>query len=74
MIVSALIKTLANLILGSMIFDRVMAAVKRWADEKISGAEKKAGVLNELEIIGLELLEWEANLAIELAVAYLKKV
>ena len=68
------IQALASLVLGSDVFTRVLGAVERWADKEISGEEKKEGVLAELEIIGLNLLKKEANLAVELAVAYLQKV
>ena len=71
-ITAQLIHALAGLILGSDIFTRVLAVVERWEEKTISGLEKKTGVLAELEIIGLKLLEWEANLAVELAVAFVK--
>ena len=61
-----------KLILGSDIFNRVQSAVIRWADKKIAGAEKRKGVLDELEVIGLKASEWVLRLSIELAVAKLK--
>jgi len=67
------INMLASLILGSDVFTRVLGVVQRWADKEISSAEKRAGVLNEIEIIGLELSKSLANLAIELAVTYTKR-
>jgi hypothetical protein len=67
------IQAFANLILSSDVFARILATVERWADKEIDDASKRAGVLAELEIIGLQLLQWEANLGVELAVAYLKK-
>jgi len=67
------INMLASLVLGSDVFTRVLGVVQRWADKEISSAEKRAGVLNEIEIIGLELSKSLANLAIELAVTYTKK-
>ena len=73
LIVTETISLLANLLLGSDVFTRILGSVERWADKEISGAQKKAGVLAELEVIGLQLLEWEANLGIELAVAFLNK-
>lgn len=71
-IIAQSIHVLAGLILGSDVFTRVLGAVERWEENQIVGLEKKQGVLAELKIIGLELLEWETNLAIELAVAFLK--
>lgn len=67
------IQTLASLILGSDVFTRILAVVQRWTEQEASNAEKRSGVLAEFEIIGLKLLESEANLGIELAVAFLKR-
>jgi len=72
-LITFLIEQLAGFILGSDIFERIVATVLRWADKEISGAEKRKGVLDELEIIGLELTESLANFGVELAVQYLKK-
>jgi len=71
-IVLFLLKQVVDLILGSDVFERVLAAVERWADKEISGLEKKQGVLGELEIIGLKLTKSGANFAVEAAVQYLK--
>jgi hypothetical protein len=68
------IKILASLLLGSGVFDRVIAVVKDWSDKQIDGAKKREGVLNQLEVIGLGLSASLTNLAVELAVQYLKKV
>jgi len=67
------IQLLAGLVLGSGTLDRIAAVVERWADQELTGAEKRAGVLAELEVIGLKLTESLTNLGIELAVTYLKK-
>ena len=71
-IVLFLLKQVVDLILGSDVFERVLAAVERWADKEIDGLEKKQGVLAELEIIGLNLTKSGANFAVEAAVQYLK--
>ena len=68
------IDILAGLILGSDVFARILGTVERWAEMEISSAEKRNGVLNELEIIGLKLTESVARFGIELAVQYLKRV
>ena len=67
-----LLKQCIDIILGSGVFDRVLGSVKRWAEQEISGIEKKQGVLSEIEIIGLKLTESAANFAVEAAVQYLK--
>lgn len=73
-IIAQSISLLANLILGSDTFVRVIAAVKRWEEKELANAEKRHGVIKELEIIGLKLTDSLANLAVELAVSYLKYV
>lgn len=72
-IVQAAITLLANLLFGIGAFDRIVGAVERWADKEISGVEKREGVLDELQVIGLQLSKSFANLAVELAVAYVKQ-
>lgn len=64
------VKFLAELILGSDVFNRVLGVVQRWDAKEISGLEKKSGVLKEFELLGLNLTGAFANLAVELAVAY----
>ena len=71
-IITQAIHVLAGLILSSNVFTRILAVVERWADKEISDLEKHDSVLNEIKIIGLNVAKWEANLGIELAVAYLK--
>jgi hypothetical protein len=66
------IQFLANLILGSDTFTRIIGVIQRWDAKEISNAEKRGGVLAEFEIIGLHLAESLANLGLELAVSYLK--
>jgi len=71
-VVLFLLKQVVDLLLGSDVFERVLATVERWSDKQISGLEKKQGVLAELEIIGLNLTKSGANFAVEAAVQYLK--
>jgi hypothetical protein len=66
------IQVLASLILGSEVFTRILGTVERWAEKKITGAEKRKGVLDELEVIGLKLTESLARFGVELAVQFLK--
>jgi hypothetical protein len=73
-VIAFLISQLAGAILGGDVFTRILGTVERWAEEEISGAEKRHGVLAELEVIGLKLTESAARFGIELAVQYLKKV
>jgi hypothetical protein len=62
---------LAGLLFTADTFTRIEAAVVRWEEKAISGAEKQAGVKAELEVIGIKLSASMVNLAIELAVAEL---
>ena len=67
-LITLAIQTLIKLLIGSDVFTRIEAAVVRWADKKIAGAEKRQGVLDELEVIGLKVSKSVTNLAVELAV------
>ena len=68
------IKVFANVILGSGVLDRVVPWVKKWAEKEVTNLQKKEGVIKDLEIIGLGLSTSLTNLAIELAVQFLKRV
>jgi hypothetical protein len=71
-LIQQVIQVVAGLLLGSDVFTRILGVVERWADEKIDGASKRQGVLDELEVIGLTLTKSAANFGIELAVQFLK--
>ena len=73
-VIAFLISQLAGAILGGDVFTRILGTVERWAEKEISGAEKRHGVLDELEVIGLKLTESAARFGVELAVQYLQKV
>jgi hypothetical protein len=73
-VIAFLISQLAGAILGGDVFTRILGTVERWAEKEIASAEKRHGVLDELEVIGLKLTESAARFGIELAVQYLKKV
>ena len=76
-----LITQLASLLIGSDTFIRIENCIERWNTKEItvqqpalSGVDKKAAVLAELIILGIELEGWLANLVIELAVAKTKEL
>jgi hypothetical protein len=80
-IITFLIEQLAAMLIGGDTFVRIENSVKRWEEKAkddlepvTTGADKKAAVLAELEILGIELAGWLANLAIELAVGKLRQV
>lgn len=73
-LIGFLLKQIVDMILGSDIFERVLGSVERWADKQISGVEKKQGVLDEIEVIGLQMSKSAANFAVEAAVQYLKAI
>jgi len=73
-VIAQAISLIASLILGSEVFARVLGTVERWAEKEIASAEKRHGVLDELQVIGLQLTESAARFGIELAVQYLKRV
>lgn len=70
---ATLIKLLANVLIGSDVFKKILAIVIKWENEKIAGAQKRYGVLDEMQVVGLQLAQHLQNLAIELAVSYLKQ-
>ena len=72
-VLQQIFQLIAQVILGSDVFERILASVKRWADREIAAHEKREGVLNELVVIGLNLSESAARFGIELAVQWLKK-
>ncbi len=73
-VIAQAISLIASLILGSEVFARVLGTVERWAEKEIASAEKRHGVLDELQVIGLQLTESAARFGVELAVQYLKRV
>lgn len=74
LILSQVINLIASLLLGSEVFDRILATVERWADKEVKPADKRHGVLDELEVIGIQLSESLSRFGVELAVQYLKRV
>jgi hypothetical protein len=66
------ITILARLLLESGVFERVLKSVTEWNTKKLTGAEKRHGVLDELQVAGLKLSDSTVRLAIELAVAFTK--
>jgi len=66
------LKLLANLLLGSGVFDTVLSLVRKWAGIQASNAQKREGVLSDLTIMGVQVGESTARLGVELAVNYLK--
>mgnify|MGYP003353987714 FL=1 len=67
-----LLKQVAQVILGSSVFDRVEGVIARWDQKEISGLEKQQGAKAEIEMLGIEVAGQWANWAIETAVALLK--
>lgn len=71
---STIISSFAKFILGSDVFDRVKGVVLRQEDKNLTGEQKREAALNELKVIGLGIATWAVNLAIELAVAYFRRL
>jgi hypothetical protein len=66
------INQFGKFIVGSDIFSRVIGVVKRLDDTTLTGAEKRAKAVQDFTTIGVEIANWAVNLAIELAVAYVR--
>lgn len=73
LILKQAIQLVARILLGAGVLDKVLAIVTEWSDKKMSGAEKREGVLDQLQVAGLKLSKSAANLAVELAVQLLTK-
>lgn len=69
---SKIISSFANFIIGSDTFDRVKAVVIRQDNKNLSGIEKREAAFNEIRLIGMGIATWAINLAIELAVSWLR--
>jgi len=73
-----LISALVSALLPGDTWDRLRAAVSRWDDKfdatgkKLGGTAKKAGVLDELELIGIRGAQWLVGALIDLAVMKLR--
>jgi hypothetical protein len=71
-IVAVVVATFIKVVLGSDLFSRIEASVKRWADKEIAGAKKREGVMAEMQVIGIEAAEWTVRIAIDLAVGKMR--
>ena len=67
-----LLKQVAQVILGSAVFDRIEGVIARWEQKELSGLEKQHGAKAEIEMLGIEVVGHWANWAIETAVVLLK--
>ena len=68
------IEEFAALMVGGDIFKDIKHAVGVMSTKDLTGPQKKAAVLSDFEHIREEIGSWALNLAIELAVAWFKKL
>ena len=77
-VVLNLISALVNVLLPGNTWDRMRASIDRWDDKfdadgnKLPGAVKKQGVLDELELLGIRGAQWIVGALIDLAVMKLR--
>lgn len=69
---ATIISNFAKFLIGGDIFERIKGIVLRQDDKQLSGVEKRHAALEEIKIIGLSISTFFINLAIELAVTYLR--
>lgn len=70
-----LIDRLAALLLDRRLWERIKHLVARVNDESgATGAEKREWVLYDARLIGIDVANYVLNLAVELAVTYLRSV
>lgn len=67
-----LITTCANVLLSKSTFATIKDAVIQINMQNLTGAQKRANVLKDLEKIALNIGESMLNLGVELAVAWIK--
>jgi hypothetical protein len=67
-----IIDNFAAFMMSSRLWTRVKHIVATLESESLTGAEKRARALDDLEVIGIDTAKFLVNLAIELAVAYLR--
>ena len=58
-------------LIGSAMWEKVLAVVASLGDSGLNGEEKRAMAIQALKNIGWGLGQWTMNLAIEIAVAWL---
>ena len=71
---ATVISSFAKFLLGSDTFERIKAVVLRQEDKDLPGEAKRISAVDEIKVIGLGIATWAVNLAIELAVSYLRTV
>lgn len=71
-LIPIVITSFANVVIGNFNWERVKAVVVRMDDKDLSGEEKRHLALKEIKIVGVDVAKWALNLAIELAVAWLR--
>lgn len=67
---SIAIQSFAKFALGTVIFNKMKDIVSVYQSKDMTGSEKRAAVVKDIEDIGFGLSGWVINLGIELAVAY----
>lgn len=80
-IIVHLIRALAAAFFGSGILDRILARVKQWAVAKFpegmpqtdQSSQKRHGVMDDLDTIGLQLSDSQKRLGVELAYQVFKR-
>lgn len=71
---ATVISSFAKFLLGSDTFERIKAIVLRQEEKDLPGEAKRISAVDEIKVIGLGIATWAVNLAIELAVSYLRTV
>jgi len=69
---ATVISSFAKFLLGSDTFERIKGIVLRQEDKNLPGEAKRISAIEEIKVVGLGIATWAVNLAIELAVSYLR--
>lgn len=66
------IESFAKLMVGGKVFGDIQRIVASYTNANLSGEEKRQEALKDIKDIGVALSGWLINLALELAVAWIK--
>ena len=69
---ATVISSFARFVLGSGTFEKVKDIVIKQEGSGLKGDEKRKAAIEELKLLGINVMSWALGLAIELSVTYLR--
>jgi hypothetical protein len=71
-VIASVIQILIHALGQSALFEQIDEGVHRWETRTLSGLEKKAGLVAELEVDGVKAAAWIVDTLIQLAVVKIR--